>query len=519
MRLGARVHGPQEPGAVQKAMPSLGRWSWLLVLAAALILVVPVIINGYPLLYDDTTAYMRRSAGALVVYLGPTFGSEWLDPVRTEWLRVTVEPVADAAADAQVGGEARPWTGGRSVYYGLAVYLLTLVGDLWGPALFQALVAGILLYLSWFRVLGLRSRAGFLLTCAFLAAASSLGYFAGLIMPDVFAGFTILSLALLLFGWDRLRGLARAVLFLIASFSIMAHDSHLLLAGGLLVAVLLVRAVRRLSGVSSPAIAGTLAVAACLAVGVLGNVAYHQAAVAVTGEPPLRLPHITAHMASLEPSVAYLRERCPHERWTVCEHVDEMPINWVQFMFGHPDIYEKASMDKRRRLSEEQLEIAGSMLMDRPVSTVGLFGREAGKQLLTFSYYDLGQVSMLRKDVPDRVQGIIQQSWLVRQPHLVDRLSSLQQWVVVLSLLPLLLLIAAGRRFAGESRIRELALFVLAGVVINAVICGVLAFPYDRFQTRVVWLIPAVTLLWLGLLLERRREERRSWIAAPAGSA
>lgn len=500
-------------------MPSLGKWSWLLILAAALILSAPVIVNGYPLLYDDTTAYMRRSAGALVVYLGPAFGSEWLDPVRTEWLRASVEPVARTATEAQVGSEARPWTSGRSIYYGLAAYLLTLVGDLWGPAVFQALVAGVLLYFSWFRVLGLRSRPAFLLTCALLAGLSSLGYFVGLIMPDVFAGFTILSLALLLFGWDRLRKLERTVLILIASFSIMAHDSHLLLAAGLLGTVLLLRAVRRLAGASSPAAAGTIAAAACLAAAVLGNVAYHQAAVAVTGEPPLRLPHVTAHMASLEPSVAFLRERCPQERWTVCEHVDEMPINWVQFMFGHPDIYEKASMEKRRRLSEEQIEIAGSMLLDRPLSTVSLFAGEAAKQLFAFSYYDLGQVSMLRKDVPDRVQGVIQQSWLVRQPQLVDRLSSLQQWVVVLTLVPLLVLIAAGRRLAGESRIRELAVFILAGIVINAVVCGVLAFPYDRFQTRVVWLIPTVTFLWLGLLLERRREQRQGWVAAAAGSA
>ena len=500
-------------------MPTLGRWSWLLVLAAALVLLLPVIINGYPLLYDDTTAYMRRSAGALVVYLGPAFGSEWLDPVRTEWLRASVEPVARTAAEAQVGAEARPWTSGRSVYYGLAAYLLTLVGDLWGPAIFQALIAGVLLYLGWFRVVGLRSRAAFLLTCALLAGLSSLGYFVGLIMPDVFAGFTILSLALLLFGWDRLHKLERAALILIASFSMMAHDSHLLLAAGLLGAVLLVRAVRRLAGARGHPAAGTIAAAACLATAVLGNVAYHQAAVAVTGEPPLRLPHITAHMASLEPSVAFLRKRCPQERWTVCEHVDEMPINWVQFMFGHPEIYEKASMEKRRRLSEEQIEIAGSMLLDRPLSTVSLFAGEAAKQLFAFSYYDLGQVSMLRKDVPDRVQGIIQHSWLVREPQLVDRLSSLQQWVVVLSLLPLLVLVAGGRRVTGESRMRELALFILAGVVINAVVCGVLAFPYDRFQTRVVWLIPTVTLLWVSLLLERRKEERREWVPNPLGSA
>jgi hypothetical protein len=491
------------------AEPSGERSSWLLAVAAAVLLLVPIIINGYPLLYDDTTAYMRRSAGALVVYLGPAFGSEWLDPERTEWLRSSVESAGTVVGSAQAETQPRQWTSGRSVYYGFTIYALALLADLWGPAVFQALIAGILLYLCWFRVLNLRSARLFLLICAVLAVASSLSYFVGLIMPDVFAGFTILASATLLFGWNRLRRAERLVTVGIASFSIMAHDTHLLLAGGLLGTALICVLLQKLSKRSGEVVpAGVIAVAVCLAVGVLGNLAYRQAAIAVTGKPPIRLPHITAHMASLQPSVAYLKDSCPQNHWTVCKHVDDLPMDWIDFMFGHPDVYDRASPDKRRRLSEEQLEIAGSMLRDRPVTTMNLAATEAGRQLFAFSYYDLGQESLLRKDVPPPVQNVIRRTQLVKHPELIDWLSALQQVVVVLGFITVLALTLARRKLRDESAARSLTWFVLAGVAINAVICGVLAYPYDRFQTRVVWLVPTMALFWLAVILSNRRAAR-----------
>lgn len=47
------------------------------------------------------------------------------------------------------------------------------------------------------------------------------------------------------------------------------------------------------------------------------------------------------------------------------------------------------------------------------------------------------------------------------------------------------------------------------GVLMNAVICGVLAFPYDRFQVRVIWLLPLAALLASSMTWEQRR--RLKW--------
>jgi hypothetical protein len=38
---------------------------------------------------------------------------------------------------------------------------------------------------------------------------------------------------------------------------------------------------------------------------------------------------------------------------------------------------------------------------------------------------------------------------------------------------------------------------IFIGVVLNAAICGVLSGPYDRYQARVIWLVPFAAALAL----------------------
>ena len=39
---------------------------------------------------------------------------------------------------------------------------------------------------------------------------------------------------------------------------------------------------------------------------------------------------------------------------------------------------------------------------------------------------------------------------------------------------------------------RDLAFLIIAGLIVNAVIFGGLSAPVDRYQSRIVWLLPAL---------------------------
>jgi hypothetical protein len=54
-----------------------------------------------------------------------------------------------------------------------------------------------------------------------------------------------------------------------------------------------------------------------------------------------------------------------------------------------------------------------------------------------------------------------------------------------------------------EQRFIQAGAVVLLGILANALICGVLASPYDRFQARVIWLLPLMAAAGFAL--------RRTW--------
>jgi hypothetical protein len=76
-------------------------------------------------------------------------------------------------------------------------------------------------------------------------------------------------------------------------------------------------------------------------------------------------------------------------------------------------------------------------------------------------------------------------------------------WAGMLSLVLILFTGRIRQRF--HARQLDPAVWVLAGVVINAVVCGTMSGPHDRYEARVAWLIPFVAI---ALLLEVARLRR-----------
>jgi hypothetical protein len=43
--------------------------------------------------------------------------------------------------------------------------------------------------------------------------------------------------------------------------------------------------------------------------------------------------------------------------------------------------------------------------------------------------------------------------------------------------------------------LEKLAVIVISGIILNAFVCGAMSDPYDRYQLRVIWLVPFVAAL------------------------
>ena len=56
-----------------------------------------------------------------------------------------------------------------------------------------------------------------------------------------------------------------------------------------------------------------------------------------------------------------------------------------------------------------------------------------------------------------------------------------------------------------DRRLDAFAIFLIAGVALNGIVCGVLSGPWGRYQARVIWLIPMAAELALETALQRAK--------------
>jgi hypothetical protein len=240
-----------------------------------------------------------------------------------------------------------------------------------------------------------------------------------------------------------------------------------------------------------------------------GTLAFDKAAERISGEKPIILPVITAHLIDMGPGVRYLRARCGEESWAICAYLPRLPMSWTQFEGGSPDsIFNLADNATKRRLAAEQATLALKVFAFDPVGVTLGFARDAIVQQGLFSLSDLyvpeSAMADYRRSFPPAVSDSISRSRVYGSPAFLTVLSVVIYVTTILALLALAALVLARRRLGAADPFAKPGFptycgVVVAGVVINGVVTGVVASPLDRYQARVVWLIPMLALVALAL--------------------
>ncbi len=206
------------------ALAALGGWV-LSALGAAMLMWVAV-ADGRPAVFSDTALYYDQAE-----YLFEAL--HLVAPAQA------VEPPGDPAALPSRPGApnvSAEIDGARSPLYGAPVYLLQRLGGLWLVAFAQGWAAAGAVYLLYRAAAPAAPRWGYLALMAGLAALTPLPFFAGWIMPDLFAGVAGCGLILLLVYPDRLGAAGRAGTVLLTGFGLAVHRSNLLDAAAVAVA-------------------------------------------------------------------------------------------------------------------------------------------------------------------------------------------------------------------------------------------------------------------------------------------
>ncbi|WP_205963516.1 hypothetical protein [Roseicella aquatilis] len=423
------------------------------VAVGAALLLWPALLNGYPLVFSDTGAFLAQTIEG--------------------W------PVWD-----------------KPLVYGPLLHALHWRLSLWLPMAAQGLV------LSWLLWLVQRAAAGVgpgqhLLLCAGLAAATAAPWFAALLMPDWLAPALVLAIVLLAFAWDSLGGWERAALLLLALLACAAHLSHLPVAVAL---VLLVLAVQR---DWRPALRCALPLAGALALLLGANLWTH-------GRPavsPYGAVFALARLVADGPAARTIAARCPGSGWHLCRWAGRLPVGSDEFLWSGDGPVWAARTDGAQpggpiSLAPEAQRIVAETLWREPLPVL----RAAAGNTLR-------QLGMVR--VGDTLGAENLQASVARQlalgfpPAEQARFATGQQARGLLrqAAAPFLALHAAALLLGAAGTLlalrhpglpRRLALCVLLGLLVNAAATGALSGPHDRYQARIAWLLPLTALLTLA---------------------
>jgi uncharacterized membrane protein YhaH (DUF805 family) len=290
---------------------------------AALLLVWPALWNGYPLMFADSGTYVIQV---------PTFSLGW----------------------------------DRPPFYSLFLLLFHLRLSLWPVVVAQAVAASVLLRLALRAVAPEGSEWRLVGVAGVLAVASSLPWFVGQVMPDLFTGLLVIALALLATrpSWS----LAAA-----ATVMIPLHLSHLPLAAAVLAGVLAWRRWhdRARSGwvvLLPPVLAAGLLLGTNLIV-------HGRASIA-----PFGGVFLLARLIEDGPARAVLARDCDRAGWALCRDRADLPPTADAILWSPTSplqAVERAATDPRRVADEADAIVARTW---RTAPAAGVAGGGGGRR-------------------------------------------------------------------------------------------------------------------------------------------
>ena len=428
---------------------------WIAAVLIPLFLIAPALWNGYPLLQWDTGGYLAR------------------------WYEGYLVP-------------------SRSTVFGLYLHFGEN-SDFWLNLGIQALATLWILQLC-LRVLNLAQSFRLLAISLLLILTTALPWLASLLLTDIFAGLSVLSLFLLIAHSDKISALEKFSLFLFTAFSAATHSATFGVLFGLCVLGFLARPFLgkkiSLAGLFQSTLTLIVGGAMLLAAnyGLSGHLAWTPGGVGVAFGRMLQDGLVTK----------YLNDHCATEKLKLCPYRNELPATGDDFLWGDSMFN---TLGRFQGLNDEMGHIVVGALKDYPLWQIEAALKATGEQLVKVATGEgtLGWLphtyGIIERYIPSQSKSMHaahQQHWDIN----FVAVNWLHVPVALGSMLLTFLIFARGlwrRKFDDLALLAATVSFALLG---NALICGVISGPHDRYGARLVWIATFVVLLaaarWFG---------------------
>ncbi|MFY9854476.1 MAG: hypothetical protein WAK26_11435 [Terracidiphilus sp.] len=450
------------------------------VLLGAIFLAWPAFFNGFPLIYPDSMTYLwdgRVVARALFLH------------------------------------HLSVYYGVRSFFYSLVILPFHWNISPWPIVALQCLLVAFVVWLVVRSIAPRHTVVRYLILIVGLSLLTSASWYAAFIMPDILGPLAYLSIYLLAFARETLSRVERLALCLIAWWGITAHSSHMLLAGGLWMLLVLVVAFRRKPYWRRPR--SLRVVLAILVVAAASQMALHGY---LYGKPTLngqRPPYLMARVIADGPGRWYLDTHCPQLHWAICNHLSKLSDNPDTLLWDEDGAYQSAPDAERDQMDHEEMPLVLATLRAYPRQQLSRSAANFNQQLLSFGLYGFDSNAWMLEQFDETMPKARSNYLKSRQAHdalPLDLLTEIQWWTIVASLAAIAALIPfLWRRHS--TRLAGLGLVVAATIVANALVTGVMSVVDDRYGARVMWMIPLLAGIFFLDLLNQRETAREETVS------
>jgi len=437
---------------------------------AAFVLAWPAFYNRYPLLYPDSLSYIGDGSNV---------------------------------AHALFHGEFTDYYGFRSLIYSLGILPMHWHVTPWPIVAVNALLTSYVLWLLVRSLFSERVLLNFLSIVLALSLFTGLGWLVGWVMPDILGPLAYLSVFVLVFAGEIFGVGERLAIAAIAWWGIVSHASHLLLVLGLfpllvIVLILQKRTLRQILRAAMPVVAVLLvAVLAQVALNVyLDNKPY------LSGNHP---PYLLARVIADGPGRWYLQKYCSTSQLTSCDQLKNTSDDAEEFLWGEHG-WVNAPDEEQQQLRHEEIRVVLGSLREYPREELRLCANHFWEQLLNYGVYSYDANAWMLESFNASLPGKAGDYLRSRQAQGKlgeEFFSTVQDWAVIVSLLLIGLWALLGRQLWSR-RLAGLTVVLIYVVLVNAAVTGNVSNVEDRYQARVIWLVPLLALVCFLTWLEHR---------------
>lgn len=421
---------------------------------AVALLCLPAIWNRFPLMFDDVGGYMERWPTATLGF-------------------------------------------GRSAAYGLLLWL-TRWSSFVPLVLLQALVTTFVVDRALRIFRGGRSPWALPVVMAAIAVTSAAAFSVSTVMPDAWAAPAVVALHLLAWHSGSLTTLERVAMAGIVAMAGAAHMATFGVIAGLSILNAVAWLARHRLGV------GPTGIVVATSAAWSGLVLLLAVDVVAAGRFALT-PGAEAYLLGrlVEDGMAgkVLAEQCPRSDWQLCAFRNELPAYSEAFLWDASSPLRKIGGTDDPRAEQEIRSIIARSLLTQPIEHIWRASDLTAEQFL-----DTGADYILEPVTSQHLRWTLSRyaPWLLRgydgarqQTESIDLGLWSDNIVVPVATassfaLPVLVVLLWRRHRRREAMLAATVFLALIG---NAVICGVISSPNERYQARLVWLATLAVIL------------------------